>query len=219
MSSRLIVALDTESREDTLTILETLRDKVWGFKLNSLFLQEGANICSLVHAYGCKLMLDLKLYDIPSTIQRSINTLRRYQAEIITVHMSADYEDPNPSDLAAVTVLTSFTCRENIVEMIENAVAHNYGYIVCSAPDLADKKVSEILKKSPVKVICPGIRMRGESKHDQYEVVDPAEAIKLGADLIIMGRSFLANVKEPTMMAATADQVNIMIEEALQAKG
>jgi orotidine-5'-phosphate decarboxylase len=199
--SKIIISLDNLSKEYALQIAQNTEGLVWGFKVNDLLLKYGATIIYELKNYG-NVMADPKLFDIPNTIDNSIESLLTAGADIITVHCSANYQSDKYSDsIAGITVLTSFDaedcmdvyCKsvpETVRGLTRLAARSNYGYLVCSAKDLAYFKAGGgPIGIESIKKICPGIRPSWYTKKDdQKRIVTPARAIELGADLLVIGR-------------------------------
>lgn len=196
--NRIILPLDGMKEVVTLDMARLLQDLVWGFKVNDLLVDMGLASIRFLKQFG-NVMADPKLYDIPATMNNSINKLIEAGADIITVHGSAMYhgEHDQKAKLAMITILTSFdedSCKliysEPTAQMVRRfssfAMLSGYGYIVSSAQQLG------VLNPLPMKKICPGIRPSSYSvSDDQKQVMTPGEAIKAGADLLVIGRPIL----------------------------
>ena len=209
--NRIILALDTTNLEKAISITNQVKDKIFTVKLGLEFF----NSCS---KSGIKkfndlginnLMLDLKLQDIPATINRSILALKGIKFGYLTVMAlggnemikqakeAANKLDPNIKILA-VTILTSISQKEllkmgtnssiedMVIQLAKNS-SNADGYI---ASPLETKTLREQVSKNKL-IFCPGIRMLEDSKDDQVRTATPAIAIKNGADAIIMGRSLM----------------------------
>jgi len=215
---RLIFALDVPDKETARKYVQQLREEVGLFKVGlELFLAEGPTFLEYLsnEIEPKRIFLDLKLYDIPSTILRGIHTILQGLA-MITVP-----SDQGPTGLKkimdevgmafkvlAVTVLTSLTGEDlkalgyaseyvnNIekltllrAEMAKNSGCHG---VICSGLEVKSikDKFSKNLTGGDFLVICPGIRPKLEvmSWDDQRRIVTPYEAIKNGADYIVVGR-------------------------------
>ena len=209
--NRIILALDTTNLEKAISITNQLKDKIFTVKLGLEFF----NSCS---KSGIKkfndlginnLMLDLKLQDLPTTINRSILALKGIKFGYLTVMAlggnemikqakKATNELDSNIKVLAVTILTSISQDElskmGINSSIEDMViklAKNSndadGYV---ASPLEAKVLREKVSKDKL-IFCPGIRMPGDSKDDQVRSASPALALQNGADACIMGRSLL----------------------------
>jgi orotidine-5'-phosphate decarboxylase len=190
--SKIIVAIDNMSMMDYHKLSDFIQDHVWGFKLRSLAL----NYISPEFRLNNNLMLDMKFYDLPSSIMEALTHALGAGYNINTVHLTANFEGNEELNkfIAGVSVLTSYSeeewvlyhrysIRESIKQMHDKALEYGYGYFVCSAQDLEFLDLS-----NSIKYICPGIRYKSSNVHDQKRVVSPIEAVQLGADYLVIGR-------------------------------
>jgi orotidine-5'-phosphate decarboxylase len=220
MSSRIILPLDNVPWDDARRIMQRTQGLVWGYKLRRSILEHGLGVVEQVKAFG-KVMLDFKLYDIPSAMTESLAMHLQAGADITTVHCTADY-DPivagmSAEHLAGVTILTSTAeedCRryyrgqtisEMVVQMARRAEGR-YEYLVCSPKELQQ------IASLQIKKICPGVRpLWYAAGDDQARTATPADAIRDGADLLVIGRPIL----KAADMVAALEQSNAEIEAAL----
>lgn len=196
------------------------RKIIWGFKVNDALLNYGVDIIAELKSEGFRVFADPKLHDIHNTISNSLKLLIEAESDIISVHASAQYDPSNEEEankLAGITVLTSLTqdqCYQvyngEIYEVLEafKTFIHykKYGYMVCSSKDLLtlDRE-----KFKDTKIITPGIRPSWyEKKDDQSRISTPEEAIKNGADLLVIGRPIL----ESSDVIKTINLINEEIE-------
>ncbi len=219
INSRIILPLDNTPWDEALGILRRTRGLVWGYKLRRSILEHGLGIISEVKTFG-RVMLDFKLYDIPSAMNESLRMHIDAGADITTVHCTAGY-DPAAFGMAAqriagVTILTSLAeddfqryyrgqaISEMVVQMARE-VQGRYEYLVCSPREL--QPISSVR----IKKICPGVRPSWHvGGDDQARIATPAEAIRDGADLLVIGRPIL---QADDMMAAL-ERTNAEIEAA-----
>lgn len=170
-----------------------------------LYAGAGMDIVSEVNSAGKQVFLDLKLYDIGETVKRATHRICRSGAvTFLTVHgsrsvMEAAVEGRGSSDtkLLAVTVLTSFdqedladlgyqTPISDLVELrVRKAVESGIDGIVCSPLEVARVRETGGPK---LKLVTPGVRSAGASAGDQKRVATPAEAMRNGADYLVIGR-------------------------------
>ena len=219
MDNRIILPLDNLAWESAEVIMQKTKGKVWGYKLRRTILDKGLCIIQKVKDYG-NVMVDFKLYDIPSAMDESIIAHVESGADITTVHCTSGYK-PQPElakYVAGVTILTSMSMYQfekyyrgmNISSAVRTMAidcdTFNYGYMVCSAKDLDD------LPSCKPKKICPGIRpLWYQKKDDQNRTMTPAAAIKAGADLLVIGRPIL-NSDDPLK---AIERTNEEIQEVL----
>lgn len=200
MENPIIVALDGLGRQDAIRMARDLQRHVWGYKINSLFYRHGSDILDQIGEYG-NIMLDLKWHDIPNTVANWCKEalISHTAPDIVTVHASGGVEMMEaaskilPGRIAAVTVLTSLSdeqCEEiygrlpdyQVEKLAGDAEVAGASYVVCSALEL--ELVSLVLP-----TIVPGIRPNWyQHKDDQARKMTPAEAIRLGAFRLVIGR-------------------------------
>lgn len=191
----IIVSLDGMSERKALSMAQELHSDVWGFKVNDL-LYEYSGIIEQLKELGC-VFADVKLHDIPNTVGNSVQRLVDRGVDIITVHasgglemMSAAKQHAGPAKIIAVTVLTSQNTAETesiVLERARDAIAAGVDGIVCSGQELGLLDTIEGMKEK-LKVV-PGIRPSWyREKDDQARTVTPHEAIKNGANYLVVGR-------------------------------
>ncbi len=160
-------------------------------------------------APDCAIFLDLKLHDIPATVAGAARAIRDVAPDLLTVHaaggsamIAAAVEALPRTRIVAVTVLTSLTdadlvalglqqeatasARDLAVRLAVEAVAAGAGAIVCSPEEVADIRAA--VPSRDVLLITPGVRPAGADLVDQRRVATPAEALRRGADLLVIGR-------------------------------
>ncbi len=210
MDSPIIVALDKLDKKTALALADKLKGLVWGFKVNDLFFEQGAQILRELKEFG-NVMCDGKFHDIPNTAENSLEKLKEH-ADIFTVHATAGKAPVSaacataPGKIAAVTVLTSLSEEECVAiygvtpevavpKFANMACGWGATYMVSSGQEL--DRVSDI----KLKKIVPGIRPAWHTKaDDQKRVVTPAEAIQKGANLLVIGRP-IVQAKDPAYAA------------------
>lgn len=220
--ARLIVALDVPDAAQALAMAEKLAGHVGMLKIGlELFVAEGPRVVTQIRERFPELgiFLDLKLHDIPNTMQGAIRSARGLGANLITVHAGSGVEHLRAcvqeagDDLGvlAVTVLTSqdeTACKEaghtrlpaELVEM-RAVCAREAGCagIVCSGQELS--RVRSVVPK--MFRVVPGIRPAGADAGDQKRVMTPAAAMKAGATHLVVGRP-IRGADDP---AAAADAI------------
>jgi orotidine-5'-phosphate decarboxylase len=202
---RLIFALDVPGAEEARRLVGTLREAVQFYKVGlELFLSgEGFALVDWLVEQEKKVFLDLKLYDIPETVGRAVRRLRERPVTFLTVHGDGDIleaacREKGEIKILAVTVLTSLN-REGLHELgfggempelvLSRArLAQEIGCdgVIASgleARNLRDQLGGEML------IVTPGIRPAGNRPaDDQKRVVTVEEALRHGADYIVVGR-------------------------------
>lgn len=190
--NQIIVALDGVSVKEALHIASKLKSKVWGFKINDLLFEP--DIIQKLKKYG-KVFADAKLYDIPSTVFNSVKKLSEAGADMITIHASGEVEMMKAAKRAAhrakilgVTVLTSQKSvdKNEFLKLVDDIKKAKLNGVVCSGHELKYLKDLGLLK------VVPGIRSKWYNiKDDQGRTTSPLEAVKLGADLLVIGRPII----------------------------
>jgi orotidine-5'-phosphate decarboxylase len=170
-----------------------------------LFVAEGPPVVRAAAALGRPVFLDLKLHDIPNTVEGAARSAAASGASLLTVHASGGTEmiraavrGAGPGGrVLAVTVLTSLDSaalesvglrgppEDAVVRLAKLAVSAGAGGIVCSPHEVA--AVRAAVGRGPLLVI-PGVRPAGAAKGDQARVATPAEAVRAGADVLVIGR-------------------------------
>lgn len=199
-----IVALDFDSADAARELVEQLGDLVSFYKVGlELYAAAGMSFVRELVERGKDVFLDLKLYDIGETVRRATVQVARSGARFLTVHgsravMQAAVEGraSSPLKLLAVTVLTSFD-QDDLADL---------GY-PCAVADLVSLRVRKAMEAGVDGIVCsplevamvralaprailvtPGVRSAGAGKGDQKRVATPAEAIRAGADYLVIGR-------------------------------
>ena len=211
MGKDVIVACDFSSAEETLAFLDRFTEEKPFVKIGmELFYAEGPQIVRELKARGHRIFLDLKLHDIPNTVQKAMRVLSRLDVDIVNCHaagtgamMRAALEGLTRPDgtrplLIAVTQLTStdetamrselligLPLDEVFMRYARNAAAAGLDGVVCSP--LEAGKVHEKCGASFL-TVTPGVRFADGDVGDQKRVTTPAEAKTLGSDYIVVGR-------------------------------
>lgn len=202
----LIIALDVDTVEQALALIDDLGPAAGFFKIGmELYAAGGMQFVSQVSGLGKSVFLDLKLYDIGETVKRATRRICRSDAvQFLTVHgsrtvMQAAVEGRGDSSakLLAVTVLTSFD-QDDLADLgypvpvsdlvalrVRKAVESGMEGIVCSPLEVASVRR---IGGPGLKLVTPGVRSAGASQGDQKRVSTPAEAMRNGADFLVIGR-------------------------------
>ena len=210
MEPKLIVALDFNNKEDTLSLVERLDPSHCILKVGSeLFTLLGPSLVKELVSRRFKVFLDLKFHDIPNTVASACKVVADLGVWMVNVHASggmammqaavaalADYGHNKPL-LIAVTVLTSFDDHElqqiglnkPVVEQAKQLalLAKNAALdgVVCSAHEV--QAIKESCGHSFI-TVTPGIRLASENQDDQCRIMTPKAAIQAGSDYLVIGR-------------------------------
>jgi orotidine-5'-phosphate decarboxylase len=186
-----------------------------------LYTAAGPEAVGALRALGFDVFLDLKLFDIPTTVERAARVAGSLGVSYLTVHARDDGPMlragvtglldgarsaglPEPVALG-VTVLTSDPGAPAHVlpRRVGLAVESGCAGVVCAAVDLP-----EVRRVAPkVITVVPGIRPTGSPAHDQARAATPADAVAAGADLLVVGRAVTQADDPATAAAAVAAEV------------
>ncbi|TGB00225.1 orotidine-5'-phosphate decarboxylase [Sporolactobacillus shoreae] len=213
---RIIVALDVSSKEEMFKLLKKINQPGCYVKVGmELYYQEGADVVRELKNSGYSVFLDLKLHDIPHTVNKAMRGLAKVGADMVNVHAAGGSEmmraaiegleegatGKRPICLA-VTQLTSTDQKMLESELMighpmmdvitqYGKLAYHSGMdgVVCSAWEA--RQMKEHTAPSFL-TVTPGIRLAADSAGDQKRVATPARASELGSDYIVVGRSITA---------------------------
>jgi orotidine-5'-phosphate decarboxylase len=213
----LIVALDFESAAKARELVSRLGDHISFYKVGlELYAAAGMEFVRELIGQGKDVFLDLKLYDIGETVKRAVAQVAASGVRFTTVHgskvvMRAAVEGRGsaPLKLLGVTVLTSFdqddladlgypcTLADLVALRVRKAREAGIDGIVCSALEAA--AVRTIAGPEAI-LVTPGVRSAGAGKGDQKRVATPAEALRNGADYLVIGRQ-VTRAEDPSAEA------------------
>ena len=203
MSKTIIVAVDETKLGNFQSVVDSLDSDLCMIKIGSVsFNALGHQAISYASNKGFKIFLDLKLHDIPNTVKKSINGLFSLPIDMMTIHISGGLEmmkaakkavDGTDIKIFGVTALTSLsdedtslifkrTAAEQVNTMLDLAEQAGIDGVVCSPHEL-----SLVTKRESLLSITPGIRLK-DSNDDQNRVMTPKDALKQGANFLVIGR-------------------------------
>ncbi len=229
----LIVALDLNSSREADALVTTLGDSAGFYKVGlELFTAAGTDYVRSLVDRGKRVFLDLKYYDIGETVKRAVSVAAKSGATFLTVHaigqvMRAAMEGRADSDmkLLAVTVLTSlddadvremghpFTASELVARRV--AQAREIGIDGIVASPLEARAVRNLAGPGAI-LVTPGVRSRGAAQGDQKRVATPADAVRGGADYLVIGRQVTRSADPVAAMAAIRHEIGQAIGAELQ---
>ena len=205
-SAKIIVALDLPTRDAALELVRQLSPHPGLFKIGlQLFIAAGPEIVREICELGSRVFLDLKLHDIPNTVGRSVESASSLGAEMLTLHLgggramieAAVQAAPPELLLLGVTVLTSSdeatlretgvntTVAEQVTRLARLGVDAGLRGLVASPHELRALRAAH---GEALKIVTPGIRPAGADANDQKRAMTPAEALRAGADFLVIGR-------------------------------
>ena len=206
-----IIALDFPSASDVFQFLDKFRDEKPFVKIGmELYYAEGPQIVRDIKARGHKIFLDLKLHDIPNTVERAMRVLSQLGVDMTNLHASGTIpmmraalkgltrEDGTRPMLIAVTQLTSTSeaqlrdellisasMPDTVIRYAKNAQTAGLDGIVCSPLEAAQVKAA---CGDTFQTVTPGIRFQGSAADDQQRITTPAKAKSGSSDYIVVGR-------------------------------
>ncbi len=208
---KLIVAFDFSSPVEALALAKKLDPHHCAIKVGSeMFTRFGAGFLQTLIQDGFKVFLDLKFHDIPNTVAQACIACADLGVWMINVHASGGLAmmqaartalsgfGENRPLLIAVTILTSIretdlpliginaSLDEQVKMLAKLAYQANLDGVVCSAFEVPLIKAA---CSSSFLTVTPGIRLSGDSLHDQARVMTPAKAKAIGSDFLVVGRS------------------------------
>ena len=220
---RLIVALDFEDIQQAKSLVTQLGDSVTFYKIGLQLCMTGKyfDLLDWLVAQKKKVFVDLKFFDIPATVGKAVKQLAGRGITFATVHgndgiMRAAAENKGDVRILAVTVLTSldrgdlddlgFECDVEtlVLSRASRAVELGCDGVVASGQEASAMRQS---LGQGFLVVSPGIRPI-ENDDDQKRVVTPTQALKNGADYLVVGRPIIA-APDPLLAAQ-----NIQLEIA-----
>lgn len=228
--NRIVVVLDYSNAKDALDLAARLNPAHCRVKVGKeLFTAAGPAVVSALQQRGFQVFLDLKYHDIPNTVAGACRAAASLGVWMVNVHASGgrammaaareaiDRANGKKPLLIGVTVLTSFDdAALHDIGVADGAaaqvmrltgLAHECGLdgVVCSAEEAALVKEST---HAGFLTVTPGIRLPGDAKGDQRRVVTPADAIRMGAEYLVIGRS-ITHAADPI---ATLKQIQEQID-------
>lgn len=214
LNKRIMVALDVKSREEALALANALQGSGCWLKVGmELYAYTGPAMIRELKSLRFPIFLDLKLHDIPTTVERAIRGFVQAGVDMINVHCSGGYDmmaraasavrdEGNKLELIpkviGVTVLTSMSeqqfrqemgverkLREHVVSLTKLAEKAGLDGVVASA-----QEASEIRKNTAPDflIVTPGIRPAWSEADDQMRVLTPHEALAAGSSYLVVGR-------------------------------
>ncbi len=212
MAKDVIIALDFSTKEEVYSFLDAFTEETVYVKIGmELYYAYGNEIVRELKQRGYKIFLDLKLHDIPITVEKAMVNLAKLNVDIINVHASGTIQmmqaakqgllkgnPANPPKLIAVTQLTSTTemamqrellidstMEDTVVKYAKNTNEAGLDGVVCSP--LEAKMIKENTRESFL-TITPGVRRLVDAVGDQKRIMTPEKARENKSDYIVVGR-------------------------------
>jgi orotidine-5'-phosphate decarboxylase len=208
--SRVILALDFPALAQAKDIVRRVASHLAAVKIgNQLFTAEGPSAVAAMREMGLPVFLDLKYHDIPNTVGQAVASASKLGVWMVNVHASGGQEMMRAASAVAdrpmvlgVTVLTSMdeamlratlgttrTLREQVTHLASEAQAAGLDGVVASPQEI--REIREACGPRFL-IVTPGVRPADAAHGDQKRVLTPAEAVRAGADYVVIGRPILA---------------------------
>ena len=219
--AHVIVALDQTEAAPALDLVDAVGPAVSWYKVGArLFTAAGPRLVASLRERGKRVFLDLKYLDIPNTVEGAVRAAAGLGVDLLTVHATgggamlraaAEGAGDTGTEVVAVTLLTSLTGvgaaeawgREAVVAADEVSrlaalvAASGVAGVVCAVPEAARVRAE---RGSGFRIVTPGIRMPGDAADDQKRVATPGDAVRAGADYLVVGRS-ITGAEDPARAA------------------
>jgi orotidine-5'-phosphate decarboxylase len=220
MPCDLILVLDAQSPREVAPVLRQLQGTVRWVKVGlEMFTACGPDSVREIAGLGFNVFLDLKLHDIPNTVAKAVESCAKLPIGMLTLHTSggremmqwaakAQQQHAPHLLLLGVTVLTSMSAtglaetgpidppEKQVVRLGRLAIESGLRGLVCSPLEIAPLRAT---LPPETALVTPGIRPREAKADDQTRVMTPAEAAKVGATFLVVGRPIF---KAPDPVAA-----------------
>ncbi|XBC42012.1 MAG: orotidine-5'-phosphate decarboxylase [Buchnera aphidicola (Kaburagia rhusicola rhusicola)] len=217
----IIIALDFVSKNKAMKLINTLNPNIYALKIGKImFTLFGNKFIKELQKMGFNIFLDLKFYDIPHTIFKTIQAVASLDVWMISIHVCGGIQMLHSAKLAlkpfhekkpllmGVTALTSFdeldirniginmSIQNYVLVLSKLAQNCNLDGIICPGNTVLDVK-KNLGKK--LKILVPGIRFQKSMCYDQKNVITPQQAKKYNVDYIVVGRA-ITSLKNPSIV-------------------
>ena len=229
---KIIVALDMPNSLSAIRLVDDLADAICWVKVGlQLFTAEGPAIVKILQERRLKVFLDLKLHDIPNTTREAMRSAVSLGVDMATIHLSGggrmvrsavEAATGSPLLVLGVTVLTSFdeaelrgigvlrTPEEQVAELVNLGCQFGLRGVVCSPREIAPLRTKF---GDSLTIVTPGVRPAGSASDDQQRVMTPAEAIRAGADRLVIGRPITAAKSPREAALRIADEIESSVPD------
>jgi len=205
-SKKIIVALDSNNLNKTIKLVKILKKDVYAFKIGyQFFYNFGLVGYKKIYSICPKIFLDLKLHDIPNTVEKGLEALVKMKPLFTTIHISGGDDmmissrtNKKNTKVLGVSILTSlnsdqtkkYYSQKNVSLLVKKfaqaAKQNKLDGVVCSPQEI--KHIRKIVGKNFI-IVTPGIRITNNLKNDdQKRVETPKKALELGANYLVIGR-------------------------------
>jgi len=223
---KIIIAVDAPDAKAALKLVDQLSGQGCIFKIGlQLFTAEGPSIVREIQSRGNRVFLDLKFHDIPNTAREAVHSAVALGVDMTTIHLCGGPEMVGESIRAAkdsktlvlgVSVLTSMdeaslhavsvplTTRDQVLHLAQMGVANGLRGIVASPLEIAPLREKF---GSNLTIVTPGVRPAGSAAGDQKRIMTPGEAIRSGADYLVIGRPITGAASPKAALESIADEM------------
>lgn len=231
--SQIIIPLDVRTVDDAFRLVDRLGDDADFYKVGfELYTHGGPDVVRALVGRGKRVFLDIKLHDIPNTVRRAVAVASDLGVDLLTLHTAGG---PTMMEAAAearagelrilgVTVLTSLSPHEisTIWGREIRSVRDEVGRLALMARDAGiDGVVASALEASWIRgqveddflIVTPGIRPAGADAGDQTRVATPGDAVRAGADYLVIGRPITGAPDPAEALAAIRTEVTAAIRD------
>lgn len=227
---KIIVAVDAPDAPSALRLVEPLAKEGCLFKIGlQLFTAEGPSIIAKLQATGARIFLDLKFHDIPNTAREAVHSAVRLGVDMTTIHLCGGSEMVSESIAAAVgsktlvlgvSVLTSMddeslravgvprAAEEQVLHLAEMGLGCGLRGIVASPREI--RPLREKFGNSLV-IVTPGVRPAGSDVGDQKRIMTPSDAVRAGADYLVIGRPITGASSPLDSLRAIAEEMQAVL--------
>ena len=204
---KLIIALDFASLDDVKNIVKNIDPDQSMVKVGlQLYVSEGRKVLDYLSEKGFEIFLDLKLHDIPNTVEKGIEAISKLNPYFTTIHLSGGDEmqkiaakDKGNIKILGVSILTSLDSEQTkkyyynkkvediVYNFAKNALDNGLDGVVCSPKEI---KIIKKATQNKLLIVTPGIRPLdyNDSFDDQKRTMSPKEALEVGANYLVIGR-------------------------------
>jgi orotidine-5'-phosphate decarboxylase len=225
-ADKIIVALDLASKREALELVAQLKGDISFFKVGlQLYTASGPEVVREILSTGAKVLLDLKLHDIPNTVAKTVEPASKLGAQMVTIHLSGGGEmiraavaaRKNNMSIVGVTVLTSATeetLREigisdkidhHVLRLARIGVENGIDGLVASPHEI---KILRAEFGDKIKIVTPGIRPSWSDAADQKRTMTPREAMEAGANFLVIGRPIVEHHNPRDAVAKILEEIN-----------
>lgn len=233
VAEQIIVPLDVPTEAAAIALIEELPDVTFWKVGLELFVSSRVEIFSVLQNRKKRIFLDLKFHDIPNTVAGACRSAARYGVDLLTIHATAGrsalqaaqvaLQDEaeaigiSPPKLIAVTLLTSLSARDLAFDLKIPLELPEYTMQMallakdagCRGAVCSPQEVEQLRQTcgDDFLLVCPGVRPTWASSGDQRRSLTPAQALKAGADYLVIGRPITAAADPAAAWARVCDEL------------